>query len=360
MRGLTRSLQRKRIRMVQSIEIGRIRSIRGSIQAPPLHVTDPALSVNQFTASVPHKVKPPPPFRLVIAQTSAARVDFIKSLTVKGSAQSAFAIAEILCHSPNHGVTERLERADIYAACLQLSALDDYDVWCDGRHVSSRAIPMGAVHICDMRHSWQADIRSPFHVANFCIPHAALDEFTEEQSAPHVEELRCAIDAGHVDPVFNNLVRALLPALAAPHQTNKLFVEHISRAVTTHLINAYGSICLAPRYGRGGLAPWQERRAKEVLIASLSGDISLSELAATCGLSPGHFSHAFKQTVGLPPHQWLLLQRVERAKQLLLNTSQPLCEIALEAGFADQSHFTRVFSQRTKISPAAWRRAQRR
>jgi len=56
----------------------------------------------------------------------------------------------------------------------------------------------------------------------------------------------------------------------------------------------------------------------------------------------------------------LVTQRIERAKQLLLNTNQSLCEIALAAGFADQSHFTRVFSQRIKASPAAWRRARKR
>jgi transcriptional regulator GlxA family with amidase domain len=108
------------------------------------------------------------------------------------------------------------------------------------------------------------------------------------------------------------------------------------------------------------LAPWQERRAKELLMADLSGDLSLPDLAHACCLSTSHFSHAFRQTIGCPPHQWLLAQRVERAKQLILNTRQPLSEIALATGFADQSHFTRVFTQRVKASPAAWRRAQQR
>jgi AraC-like DNA-binding protein len=108
------------------------------------------------------------------------------------------------------------------------------------------------------------------------------------------------------------------------------------------------------------LASWQERRAKELLRADLSGDICLQELASACRLSSSHFSQAFKQTVGCPPHQWLLHQRVEQAKNLILNTKLPLCEIALATGFADQSHFTRVFSQRVKASPAAWRRAQGR
>jgi AraC family transcriptional regulator len=83
----------------------------------------------------------------------------------------------------------------------------------------------------------------------------------------------------------------------------------------------------------------------------------VAELAAMCGLSPSHFRYAFRQTIGAPPHQWLLEQRIEKAKDLLVNTTASLCEIGLETGFPDQSHFTRVFSQRVKTSPAAWRKA---
>ena len=116
------------------------------------------------------------------------------------------------------------------------------------------------------------------------------------------------------------------------------------------------AIQFRPKYVRGGLAPWQEKRAKEMLRANLSGDLGLPELASACRLSSGQFSRAFKRTVGCPPHQWLLHQRVERAKELILNTDEPLRAIALDTGFADQSHFTRVFSQRVKATPAAWRR----
>jgi len=123
---------------------------------------------------------------------------------------------------------------------------------------------------------------------------------------------------------------------------------------------AYGSLRVNPSTGRGGLAPWQERRAKEMLAADMSGCLTLPDLASACRLSCSHFSQAFRQTVGCPPHQWLMTQRVERAKNLMLNTDQALSEIALVTGFADQSHFTRVFSQRVGKSPAAWRRAQGR
>src|SRR5262245_46768318 len=99
-------------------------------------------------------------------------------------------------------------------------------------------------------------------------------------------------------------------------------------------------ISLKPK--SGGLAPWQARRALQLMSSDLSGRLRLREAASACRRSVGHFSYAFRQTVGSSPHQWLLARRIE----LLLNTDHRLSEIALATGFADQSHFTRVFSRR--------------
>jgi AraC family transcriptional regulator len=107
---------------------------------------------------------------------------------------------------------------------------------------------------------------------------------------------------------------------------------------------------------RGGLAPWQERRAKELMSTHLGREISLAFVAGECGLSVSHFARSFKQCTGTPPHRWLLENRVERAKELLTDAEPPLAEIALECGFSDQSHFTRVFSRTVGTSPGTWRR----
>ena len=69
-----------------------------------------------------------------------------------------------------------------------------------------------------------------------------------------------------------------------------------------------------------------------------------------------HFERAFRQTTGMPPHQWLTKHRVERAKALLSLGSLELAEIAEACGFADQSHFTRVFSRCEGVTPGRWRR----
>jgi AraC family transcriptional regulator len=112
----------------------------------------------------------------------------------------------------------------------------------------------------------------------------------------------------------------------------------------------------APARRPGGLALWQLRRAKEILRANLAENTSLQHVAIACNLSVGHFYHAFKKSTGVSPHKWLISERLEKAQDLLMNSTTPLVEIACICGFADQSHFTRVFGRMAGKSPSAWRR----
>jgi transcriptional regulator GlxA family with amidase domain len=94
----------------------------------------------------------------------------------------------------------------------------------------------------------------------------------------------------------------------------------------------------------GGLTPLQERRAKEYISGNLSGDVPLAKIANECGLSASQFSKAFRKSVGMPPHKWIVPQRVSLAKSLLRRGEMTLAQIALICGFSDQSHFTQCFS----------------
>jgi AraC family transcriptional regulator len=113
----------------------------------------------------------------------------------------------------------------------------------------------------------------------------------------------------------------------------------------------------ASRLLQGGLAPWQERRAKEILLANLEGGMLLKEVARECGLSAGHFSRAFRRTLGVAPHNWLNEQRIVLSKEKLRDDRRSLADVASECGFSDQSHFTRHFRRIVGVSPGAWRRA---
>ena len=136
-----------------------------------------------------------------------------------------------------------------------------------------------------------------------------------------------------------------------------MFVDHVLLALGIHVAQTYaGMRPLSPPI-RGGLAAWQVKRAKEILSANLDGRVPLKEVARACGLSVSYFSRAFRRSVGVTPHNWLLTLRVEVAKQKLREGRLSLRDVALACGFADQSHLTQVFTRFVGVSPGAWRRA---
>ena len=109
-----------------------------------------------------------------------------------------------------------------------------------------------------------------------------------------------------------------------------------------------------------GLAPWQVRKVREFIDASLDSKIRLQDCASQTGLSANHFSRAFKAAFGTTVVDYIHRRRVERAQQLMLTSEQPLSQIALSCGFADQAHYCRVFRAVVGLSPNAWRRQNMR
>jgi AraC-like DNA-binding protein len=106
---------------------------------------------------------------------------------------------------------------------------------------------------------------------------------------------------------------------------------------------------------RGGLPPRAFRRVREYILAHLEENLSNRLLAEFVGLSASYFSHAFKQSAGVSPHRFVLQRRIERVKHLLVETDLPLAQIAVTAGFADQSQFSRRFHEFVGITPSRFR-----
>src|ERR1700690_2344915 len=107
-----------------------------------------------------------------------------------------------------------------------------------------------------------------------------------------------------------------------------------------------------PPTNRGGLAPARANRICEYIDSHLQESIALGALAGIAQLPVHHFARAFRQPLGIPPLNYICQPRVEHAQQLLRNTDLPLSEIAIEAGFTDQSHLSRHFRTITGVSPS--------
>lgn len=120
-------------------------------------------------------------------------------------------------------------------------------------------------------------------------------------------------------------------------------------------LSCYAASRAAPIQKTSPLAPWQLRQASEWMQSHLHRAVSIAEVAGQLGLSPSYFARAFRAATGQPPHQWILQRRIELALQLLTEPGLPLGQIAAACGFADQSHFCRVFTSRMGMAPSRWR-----
>jgi len=107
---------------------------------------------------------------------------------------------------------------------------------------------------------------------------------------------------------------------------------------------------------RGGLAPWQKRKVQRAIEEGLEGSLPIEALARLVSLSPSYFCRAFKESFAETPHAYIIKRRVERARTLMLTTSESLSQIALASGLADQAHLCHCFRRVTGMTPAAWRR----
>ena len=166
---------------------------------------------------------------------------------------------------------------------------------------------------------------------------------------------------GPRDPWIERVGLALLLELeVGDFPGGGLYAESLARALAVHLLRQRSS--LGQGFGaasgepEGGLPRLALRRATDYMGDNLSGDLALRDIARAAKISPYHFSRLFKESTGLAPHQYVIRQRVEKARELLTGTDLPLHEVASTAGFAHQSHMGRHLKRILGVSPTRLRR----
>ncbi|WP_339823731.1 AraC family transcriptional regulator [uncultured Parasphingorhabdus sp.] len=166
-----------------------------------------------------------------------------------------------------------------------------------------------------------------------------------ESAALLVANARNALDG---DP---DIVRCYLDQLL------ELLAPEICEAAYEHiLLPTSGAIVKQGGLVSGGLASWQLRRVMKHVEDHLDANIVIEALADLAQLSPGHFSRAFKVSIGETPHNFIMRQRVRRAQKLMLMSDETLSQISCACGLTDQSHLSRLFRRYVGQSPFVWRR----
>lgn len=285
------------------------------------------------------------------------RPDFSAYLAATGLRKSRLSVTRVRCDKSGHGLTNALPPEPAFSVLLQLRDAPKRELFLGGRSVYRGGYAARTTSIVDLAEEPTANLESPFDVMHFYVSREALNEIADEQGVRRVATLSCG--RGIFDPTVWHLGQALLPAMERPHEIGAMYADQLLLATHTYFAVTFGGM-RPPEFGRrGGLAPWQLRCATELMLERLGEDISLADVAGACGLSSNYFARAFKKSVGTPPYRWLLTQRVLRAKSLLRDEDLSLVEIAAGCGFADQSHFTRVFTTVAGASPGAWRKQTR-
>ena len=283
-------------------------------------------------------------------------VDDLPSIVARSLRGAEITVSDLRVNKPNGQLSDPLPRHDAYMICLVLRDLPQNSYWEEGRELGRYSLKRGQTAISDLRCEPAGVINQPIHTMLFHLPRATINALADEINVPRVDELTFQPGVGMFDETVMHLGLSLMPAFAAPDRVSRLFTDHVTLALATHCAQTYGGMRVVSRPLKGGLAPWQEKRSKEMLAGDLTGATPLQEIAAACGLSVSHFSRAFHKSTGLAPHAWLLQARVESAKAMLRSGDIPLSAIARACGFADQSHFARVFTHRVGLSPGAWRK----
>jgi AraC-like DNA-binding protein len=190
-------------------------------------------------------------------------------------------------------------------------------------------------------------------ILRFDLPRVAVTEWAQDTSIFKQQVLEVPSGSSVLDDTLSSFGLAILPFLDRKAKASQFFVDHILNGVCSYIFHSFSS---GKRVTRGGLAPWQMQRAKEVIDSRIDANLALADVADECGLSVAHFSRAFRETCGITPYKWLISRRIEKARTLLTTTDLPLALVATECGFADQSHLTNVFSKNLGTPPGAFRR----
>ncbi|AKG22009.1 helix-turn-helix domain-containing protein [Calothrix sp. 336/3] len=155
------------------------------------------------------------------------------------------------------------------------------------------------------------------------------------------------------DPLVYQIGLALKKVLENAARGSRLYADTMLNALSMHLLHNY---CKRqpqiPEYC-GGLPQRRLKLVLDYIQSHLEQDLGLEELAKLANLSPHYFAQLFKQSMGMTPHQYVIQQRVEKAKELLLQGNLPIADVAYEVGFANQSHLNRHFKRLLGVTPKA-------
>ena len=236
---------------------------------------------------------------------------------------------------------------------LQLAGSDDFEWWSAGKNAIEHTRP-GSMILIPPGTSDRLRWSGPSERLIVSVRQSDLTQLANDLGIARTPEFNT--DWSLHNPSTQNLVTEMGREASSGFPLGNLYAGLLAVGLQTQLLKRYAVDPLKTPALKGGLSLPRLKRAMEYINANLADDVGLDSIAKQLDFSASHFAHVFRNTTGQTPYQYLLDQRMAKAKDLLRRTKLPVQYISAATGFSSPANFVRTFRQRVGLTPEAWRR----
>lgn len=221
----------------------------------------------------------------------------------------------------------------------------------NGQWQRARSTP-GSLSIMEAQQDNEWEWEGEFDELHICLKPKILESASEELFG---KTSRLTNGVNLQDAWIHQIGMQLLANLQSPTSTTKLFGDLMAQSLSLQLLRNHSTEKKRDDLGRVKISRPRLQRALDYIESNLAADITIEDIAGAAAMSPFHFAHCFRQSMGNSPHQYLIQRRIDRAAEMLRHTREPISQIALSVGFPNQSHFTTVFKRLIGTTPLSYR-----
>jgi AraC family transcriptional regulator len=261
-------------------------------------------------------------------------------------------LVEEFRHSSGEGQTHY---SNEHTICLSLAPRPVQFLQIKGNKTHTSLYGKGDLSITPAKMPFFARWEGEDHYLQIRIASQFIQSVAQETLAWNRDQVELLPEFRMRDPQLEAIALMLLTELQQDNPGSRLYIESLTNLLAVHLLRQYATAKPHLPVYQGGLPQRQLMQVLDYINDHLEQEIKLADLAALLNISQFHFSHLFKQASGTTPYQYLLQQRIERAKQLLKQTNQPIMEIAFQCGFNSHSHLSQQFRRIIGTTPKAYR-----
>ncbi len=224
-----------------------------------------------------------------------------------------------------------------------------------GGRVDRRRMHAGDVIVTPAGEPKAVQHREPAEIVKLRLAPSFVASIVGDLVAGGAAQVQIQDNFGTRDARIEDIALRLLGEARNDALGSRLYAESLAAELVVHLLRNYSAPIRLANGTATLLPPYKMRRVADYVDNNLREDLTLGAMSATLSMSPYHFAHAFRHTLGLAPHRYVLLRRVERAKHLLRETDLSITEIAHEVGYSNPGNFSVVFHRFTGHSPRNFR-----